>query len=164
MSGDALVRAARSLAMLGCAILTGVAATVLVLELALRQLDGPEYVRVRQAEYVYFTWFIGIVFVPTFLAIAMLAIRTRRAPSSATLSALVLLVVAGVITFLVNGPINLEQQTWNVQTPPTDWAQLRDRWQLAHAVRTVLIALALCLLTATDRKRAVAGEGRKGRG
>jgi prepilin signal peptidase PulO-like enzyme (type II secretory pathway) len=164
MSGDALVRTARSIAMLGCAILTGVAATVLVLELALRQLDGPEYVRVRQAEYVYFTWFIGIVFVPTFLAIAMLAIQTRRAPSSATLSALVLLVVAGVITFLVNGPINIEQQTWNVQTPPTDWAQLRDRWQLAHAVRTVCIALALCLLTATDRKRPVAGEGRKGRG
>jgi uncharacterized membrane protein len=164
MNGDALVRTARSVAMLGCAILTGVAATVLVLELALRQLDGPEYVRVRQAEYLYFTWFIGSIFVPTVLAIAVLVIQTRRAPSRATLSALVILVVAGVITLLINGPINVEQQTWNAQTPPTDWAQLRDRWQLAHLVRTVCIALALCLLTATDRKRPVAGEASKRRG
>jgi hypothetical protein len=40
----------------------GVAVTVLVLELALRRLNGQEFVRVRQAEVAFFTPFIGAVF------------------------------------------------------------------------------------------------------
>jgi hypothetical protein len=39
-----------------------VAVTVLVLELALRRLNGQEFVRVRQAEVAFFTPFIGAVF------------------------------------------------------------------------------------------------------
>ncbi|TCO51285.1 uncharacterized protein DUF1772 [Kribbella antiqua] len=144
------MRITRVVGLVGCAILTGVAATVLVLELALRSLDGPAYVGVRQAEFWYFNWFIGLVFVPTIVAVAVLVVQARRAQSTerrAVVIALVLLLVASVVTVVVNGPINLEELGWNVQAPPADWARVRDRWLIAHAVRTVAIAVALGYLS-----------------
>jgi uncharacterized membrane protein len=53
-------------------------------------------------------------------------------------------------TLLVNVPINAEIiDTWSSAHPPPDWAQTRDRWNLFHAIRTVLAVLALaCLLLA----------------
>ncbi len=53
-------------------------------------------------------------------------------------------------TLLVNVPINSEIiNTWSVNNPPADWAQVRDRWNLFHAIRTVLAVVALlCLLLA----------------
>jgi hypothetical protein len=95
------------------------------------------------------TWFIGVIFVPTFIAVVMLVILARKAESPAlrpAAAALVLLVLALAVTFAVNGPINIEQLDWNVQAPPADWASVRDRWQIAHAVRTVFCVVALgCL-------------------
>lgn len=133
-----------------CGILVGVALTVLVLELALRSLDGPHYVLVRQAEYAYFTWFIGAVFVATLIAVTMAVVQAYKTDTALlrpTLIALALILLAVVITVVVNGPINLEQQGWNAQAPPTDWAHIRDRWQIAHAVRTAALCLALGSLT-----------------
>jgi uncharacterized membrane protein len=158
MRNGALVTVTRYGSLLCCAILTGVAATVLVLELALRRLDGPDYIRVRQAEFHFFTWFVGVVFAPTLIAVTMLVIQTHKAHTAAfrpAVTALVLLLLALVVTLVVNGPINVEQLSWNVQTPPPNWANVRDRWQIAHAVRTCAIALAAgCLATATLNRRA----------
>jgi hypothetical protein len=60
-----VVATARSFSQVCCAMLVGIALTVLVLELAVRRLDGPAYVAVRHAEFTYFTWFIAIAFVPS---------------------------------------------------------------------------------------------------
>jgi uncharacterized membrane protein len=94
-------------------------------------------------------WFHGVIFAPTFIAVVMLVILARKAGSPAlrpAAAALVLLVLALVVTFAVNAPINLEQLNWNPQAPPADWASIRDRWQIAHAVRTVFCVIALgCL-------------------
>jgi hypothetical protein len=129
---------------------------VLELELALRSLDGAAYVRVRQAEFWYFNWFIGLVFVPTIVAVAMVVVQARRAHSAELRSAviaLVLLLLASVVTVVVNGPINVAQLSWSVQAPPAEWARVRDRWQIAHAVRTVAIAAALGYLSAATLGR-----------
>jgi hypothetical protein len=64
------------------------------------------------------------------------------------LIALVLLLLALLVSLAVNGPVNVEQLSWNVQAPPANWARIRDRWQIAHAVRTVAIVLALGYLSA----------------
>jgi anthrone oxygenase-like protein len=136
----------RSASQLCCGILVGVALTVLALELALRRLDGPAYVLVRHAEYDYFTWFVGAVFAPTPIAVAMLVVSAYRARSPLlrpALLALGLLLLAVVVTLMVNGPINIEQLGWDTQAPPADWAHVRDRWQVAHAVRTLALVLAL---------------------
>ena len=151
MHDEARIRTIRSASQLCCAILVGVALTVLVLELALRRLDGPAYVAARQAEYDYFTWFIGIVAVATLVTVTMLVVATYRAHSPLrrpALLALGLIVVAIAITLAVNGPINIEQLAWNAQSPPQEWAHIRDRWQIAHAVRTLALAGALVALSA----------------
>jgi uncharacterized membrane protein len=158
MTNPVPVRIVRYTALLGSGMLAGVALTVLFLELALRDLNGPEYVRVRQAEYAPFTWFIGVLIVSTFVAVVLLALRARRerGPELPLLAwALGLILVALVVTLAVNGPINVEQTDWSAHAPPGDWARVRDRWQIAHAVRTVALVLAFgCLSTAAlDRRR-----------
>jgi hypothetical protein len=79
--------------------------------------------------------------------------RLRGAIFVATLIALALLLLAVAITLVVNGPINLEQQEWNTQAPPADWARVRDRRQIARAVRTVALRLALGCLNAPPRSK-----------
>lgn len=135
------------MAQLCCAVLVGVAMTVMVLELALRRLDGPSYIRVRQAEYYPFTWFIGAVFLLALISLTTYVVQARRSPHfRRALVALALVLVAVGITLAVNGPINLEQQAWTATAPPPDWSEIRDHWQLAHAVRTAALMLALACL------------------
>jgi hypothetical protein len=50
---------------------------------------------------------------------------------------------------VISVPINTDQLSWTVSSPPGDWSSIRDRWQLAHAARTTTAALAFALLTAT---------------
>jgi uncharacterized membrane protein len=157
-----VVKITRYASLLCCGVLAGIAVTVLVPELALRRLPGPEYVRVRQAEFGFLTWSISAVFVPTLIAVAMLVVQARKAHSPAlrpAVAALILLLLSLVITAVVNGPINVEQLSWNAQAPPPDWARVRDRWQIAHAVRTVAIVLAFGYLATAilDRPALVTG-------
>src|SRR5881397_763458 len=96
----------RQVSLLGCGALAGIAVTVFFLELALRRLSGPEYVRVRQAEFSVFTWFIGAVLVPTLIAVAVLAVQERRQPRRPALRpaafALALLLLALALSLAVN--------------------------------------------------------------
>ncbi|MGW9030570.1 anthrone oxygenase family protein [Streptomyces sp. NPDC055722] len=151
MRNATLVKATRYVSLLSCGMLAGVAVTVLFLELALRRLDGPTYVRVRQVEFTFFTWYIGAITVPTLVAVAVLVIYARKAQSPIRRPAAIalgLLLLALLVTLAVNGPINVEELGWNVQAPPADWAHVRDHWQIAHAVRTAAIVLALGYLSA----------------
>jgi hypothetical protein len=52
-------------------------------------------------------------------------------------------------------PINSLQLTWDVQAPPPDWADPRDRWQIAHVGRTgaALLAFAFAFLSAAALSR-----------
>jgi uncharacterized membrane protein len=140
---------ARLASQVGGGLIAGVACTVLVLELALRRLDGPQYVEVRQAEFDYFSWFIGGILVLTLAAVTMLAVLAGHTRSrTLAIVALTFLLVALAVSLAVNGPINVEQRGWNATAPPANWAAVRDRWQLAHVVRTVAILIALGFLSA----------------
>ena len=55
-----------------------------------------------------------------------------------TLVGLLCAAVAPTITLFVNVPINAAHLAWSPQAPPADWAEIRDRWQSAHAVRTAM--------------------------
>jgi uncharacterized membrane protein len=158
MTNATLVKITRYVSLLGCGMLAGVAATVLVLVLALRRLNGQQYVRVRQAEFAFFTPFIGAVLLPTLVAVAMLVVQARKMHSAMlrpAVMALALLLLALLVSLAVNGPINVEQLSWNMQAPPADWARIRDRWQIAHAVRTLAIVIALGYLSAAVLDRPV---------
>ena len=48
-------------------------------------------------------------------------------------------VAATAITLAVNVPIDEMMAGWAVTTLPSDWHQIRDRWELFHTIRTFLI-------------------------
>jgi uncharacterized membrane protein len=54
------------------------------------------------------------------------------------LTALVLFVLALVITLSVEVPIDNRIATWTPSTVPADWADIRDRWERFHTMRTFL--------------------------
>jgi uncharacterized membrane protein len=64
------------------------------------------------------------------------------------IGAIVCLVIAAMVTRFGNQPINAEVMTWNPQSPPANWTQLRDTWWQWHVVRTLagILGLALALL------------------
>ena len=47
-----------------------------------------------------------------------------------------LLVVALVMTLSVNVPIDYAIDRWTVDTLPSDWTSIRNRWEAYHAART----------------------------
>ena len=49
-----------------------------------------------------------------------------------------LLVVALVITLSVNVPIDAAINEWTVETLPSDWMRIRNRWEVYHAARTFI--------------------------
>lgn len=66
-----------------------------------------------------------------------------------------LFVAAGLITRLVNLPINAVVMTWSPEAPPAGWLQLRDVWWRWHILRFSAGAAGLCLLIlAALRQRA----------
>ncbi len=52
------------------------------------------------------------------------------------------------VTFAVDVPINRQIHKWSPESPPENWAVLRDRWMRFNDVRTIVSVVALALLLA----------------
>jgi uncharacterized membrane protein len=63
-----------------------------------------------------------------------------------TLGGLALFVVATAITLIVNVPIDNQIKQWTVQTLPSDWEAIRDRWEFYHTLRTFVSLGSLALI------------------
>lgn len=148
---------ARFASLLFGGLFAGFLVTVLVLESTLRGVGASVYTQVRHVELDRLDGLASATLVPALIAAAVLvasAARNRR-PVLWPVVAFVLLLSVVATTLVFNVPINTDQLTWDVQAPPADWATVRDRWQLAHAVRTGAAVLAFgCLIAArTARTR-----------
>jgi Domain of unknown function (DUF1772) len=53
-----------------------------------------------------------------------------------TLVAGLFLLLSLAITLIVNVPIDNLFKTWTLQSLPSDWEQIRDRWENFHCLRT----------------------------
>jgi uncharacterized membrane protein len=152
------VAVARFVSLFFGGLFAGFLVTVLVLESTLRRVDASVYTQVRQVELARLDDLAAATLVPALVAAAVLvasAARDRRRVLWPAL-AFVLLLSVVTTTLVFNVPINTDQLTWNVQEPPADWARVRDRWQLAHAVRTGAAVLAFgFLISPTSRRRPV---------
>jgi uncharacterized membrane protein len=51
-------------------------------------------------------------------------------------AACLLIIVALLITLLVEVPIDNQIKTWAAETTPSDWEAIRERWQYFHTART----------------------------
>jgi len=59
-------------------------------------------------------------------------------------------VVVAVGSHFVNRPMNLRLKEWGPGPVPAEYAALRRRWDIAHAVRTAVgLAALVCLIVAT---------------
>jgi uncharacterized membrane protein len=72
------------------------------------------------------------------------------------IGAAALLILAGIVTRFANQPINAIVLTWSAQSPPAEWAQLREQWWQWHIVRTVAAigSLVLSLVAAISTRGA----------
>jgi uncharacterized membrane protein len=149
MNRSAIQGAARVAGLLFVGLFAGFLAGVLVLELSLRQFDASVYTQFQQVALVGLPILASVLLLPALIATAVqaiLALKTKGRTFWLTAGALALLLLALVITLVVNVPINLDEGGWNIQSPPADWAAVRDRWQVGHAVRTSAALLAFAAL------------------
>lgn len=65
-----------------------------------------------------------------------------------TLAGFVFFFFALLVTMLVEVPIVEEIVTWKVDTLPSNWQQLRDRWRRFHVIRVVAGLASLVFLLA----------------
>ena len=84
------------------------------------------------------------------LSVAACVVLVRAEPGAFALSLLALVFIVGnmAITLAGNVPINKQVQSWNVAEPPPEWAELRDRWERLHTIRTIFIVSGFALLVA----------------
>jgi len=155
------MRLARFAGLLFSGLFAGFLVAVLVLENSLRSFGGSAYTQVRQVELDGLDRLAAATLIPATIATAILVVlgfRARTGSRWLALAALALMASIIAVTLTVNLPINGDQLDWSTHAPPADWADVRDRWQLAHAVRTVAAVLAFGLLStaATAARRSPA--------
>jgi hypothetical protein len=142
-----MMRYARYASLVFAGLFAGFLTAVLVLEISLRRFDGTVYTQVRLVELDSLDKLAVATLLPALIGTAVLAYQSVRTKTRwPAVAALALLVLIFGLTVAVNLPINADQLTWNAQSPPADWTGVRDRWQIAHAVRTIAAVLAFALL------------------
>jgi uncharacterized membrane protein len=149
-----VTKAAAVTAVLFSGLFAGFLLTVLVFEATLRGFGAAVYTQVRLVELEHLDDLATALLIPALVAAAVLALTVLRGRDEGrwlVLTAVLLLVVTVVISVSISVPINTVQAGWSVASPPRDWSSVRDRWQLAHVVRTSTSTLAFALLTAALR-------------
>jgi hypothetical protein len=147
---DRLLRAG---SLLFTGLFAGFLLGVLVLENSLRGYGAAVYSQVRQVELDSLDTLASVTLIPAIVTTVLLAIRTRGNDRRLVLAALALLALVFVTSLAINLPINGDKAGWSLQSPPADWASIRDRWQLAHLIRTLAAILAFASLTAATLTR-----------
>jgi uncharacterized membrane protein len=130
----------RGVSLLFTGLFSGFLLGVLVFENSLRAYDASVYTQVRLVELDSLDKLASATLIPALVSTAIVTILRMRARGNdrwLALAALALLVVVFAVSLAVNLPINGDQADWSVQAPPSDWATVRDHWQLAHLIRTV---------------------------
>ncbi|MGW7207097.1 anthrone oxygenase family protein [Streptomyces sp. NPDC054837] len=149
MKQGPLFSIARWIGLIFGGVFTGFLVCVLVLETSLRDYDAKVYAQVRQVELDNLDTLASATLIPTIIATAILVVGAWKAKGRdlyIPLAALALLLLILILTIAVNLPINADQKDWTVTSPPSDWADVRDKWQTSHAVRTVAALVAFGLL------------------
>ena len=136
------------------ALLAGLLVGVFIVERALLEVGPSVYTAVQKPKHEVFEPIMPVfntLVIVSGLLVALLLIRDRKTwEFGLTAIGVVCTIALTTTTLLVNVPSNSEIiNTWSVDNSPADWAQVRDRWNLFHAIRTVLAVVALfCLLLA----------------
>ena len=163
-----VLKIARFINLFLVALLAGLLVGVFIVEMALLEVSASVYTAVEKPKHELFEPIMPVFntfVIVSGLVVVLLLIRDRKSWAfGLTVVGVACTIVATTTTLLVNVPINSEIiNVWSVNDPPTNWARVRDRWNLFHAMRTVLAVVALfCLLLAAMMPQA-AGVPRQAR-
>ncbi|HKN95506.1 MAG TPA: hypothetical protein VJX10_00200 [Pseudonocardiaceae bacterium] len=112
---------------------------------------GPLYVRLQESLYIWFGNVGGVLYVLAVIATVVLAVLARP---RGLLGVAAGLQVVGLASFLaVVYPVNQRLPVNSGGAVPADWAALRDRWELGHAIGFGLFAVSFVLLLAFLTRR-----------
>ena len=83
------------------------------------------------------------------LAVTFTAHATRSCSWWLALSSTALWLIMSIYSVLLPVPINNQIARWNPDSLPTNWRELRRRWDTLHMIRVCFLVLALILLVAS---------------
>jgi hypothetical protein len=110
-------------------------------------LDGRTYITVQQQAIRTLNRsmpMLGALTIALTLAAAAAAYAAgERTHAIVRVAAALCFVTAGLITRLLNQPINARVILWSAQAPPAEWTTLRDSWWRFHRIRTLAAILGL---------------------
>jgi hypothetical protein len=98
------------------------------------------YMAVQHSLYLYFAWVgafaeVGAV---VFLVVLSVLLRNRGAVFYLTVAATLCIAAGLAVWFAVVFPSNSQMAQWSSVPLPTDWTEVRRRWELGHAASAVL--------------------------
>jgi len=141
------------------ALVTGVFwGTWFTLTRSIERFSADEFIHIGQTIIMNVAWPMRIL-MPGCILFMMLSasLVTERGSTRFYFSviACLLIIVALLITLLVEVPIDNQIRTWTAQTVPADWTTLRARWQIFHMTRTFvsLASLASFILAVLASKQ-----------
>jgi len=111
-------------------------------------LPGPLFVTVQNMLYRNWGKRVGAVEIGAFLSTLVVAFLTRGRGAIFALSLAGLLCLAGMLlvwAVFIN-PINIRVRASTSESPPADWALLRDRWHRLRAIRSIFAVVGLSAL------------------
>jgi uncharacterized membrane protein len=132
------------------ALVTGVFwGTWFTLTRSIETFPAAEFIHIGQTIIANVAWPMRIL-MPTcilFMILASLVTDKKSARFYFSVAACLLIVIALLITLLVEVPIDNQIRTWTAKTVPADWTTLRARWQAFHTARTFVSLASLgCLI------------------
>jgi len=143
------------------ALVTGVFwGTWFTLTRSIETFSATEFIHIGQTIIGNVAWPMRILMPACILFMIMSALLVAEKNSAGfylSVTACLLIVVALLITLLVEVPIDNQIRTWTAETVPADWTTLRARWETFHAARTFvslgsLGSLILAVLSTRQQK------------
>ena len=122
--------------------------------------SADEFIHIGQTIITNVAWPMRIL-MPAYILFMVLSAALFPEKNSAgfylSIAACLLIIVALLITLLVEVPIDNQIRTWTAQTAPADWISIRERWQVFHTARTFvslasLSSLILAVLSLRSQK------------
>ena len=131
------------------------------------QLNPSSFVQLQQIIHARFVFMMPAIIVSTIVAciawLVLLRPHRRGAEFWLVAASAAGLVMCGILTRLVNVPLNDQLVKWSVAFPPPNVHELWAPWEGAHAIRTVIAVVAFVLgvvaVSLADAPPAVAKDG-----
>jgi uncharacterized membrane protein len=106
----------------------------------------------------------SIIMPASVLCLAILLIsswKTKTVYFYCILAALILFVIALIITVGIEVPVDDQIRTWTVATMPPNWQSIRNRWEFYHIIRTFvsLAVVVFFMIALMNRKHVFAKIG-----